>query len=491
MKLILLLLPALFPLCQATKSELIPPVILVPGDGGSQIEARLDKPSIIHYLCTRKTDAWFDLWLNIELLVPLVIDCWVDNMRLVYNNVTRRTSNAPGVDTRVPGFGNTTTVEWLDPSMNRYTGYFKDMANTMVATLGYERGHSLRGAPFDFRRAPNEQEEYFVRLKWLVEDTYHRCNNQRVVLALHSMGGPMTWYFLKKQTQAWKDQYIEAVVGFAGAWGGSIKAVKVYAAGDNLGIYLLNALKVRAEQRSAASLAFLLPSRDLWGPEDVLIQTPTKNYTVNNFKDLFESLKLPDAYNMYLDTRDLLKGAPPPGVPIYCLYGVGIPTVEKLTYAAGKFPDSPNLLYGEGDGTVNLKSAQVCEGWSGKQKQPVHTKVFNKMEHMEILRTPETIQYFVDILKNITEKRKKLLEKRMQKREEERGDRGNVGIENIDPGCGRLAASVPRCLPCLVHSSPLSASLHVLLGGSFLHCVKSLKNYLPFGLTATGPMAVP
>lgn len=58
--------------------------------------------------------------------------------------------------------------------------------------------------------------------------------------------------------------------------------------GDNLGIYLLSALKVRAEQRSAASLAFLLPSKDLWGPEDVLIQTPNKNYTVDNFKDLFE-----------------------------------------------------------------------------------------------------------------------------------------------------------------------------------------------------------
>lgn len=41
------------------------------------------------------------------------------------------------------------------------------------------------------------------------------------------------------------------------------------------------------------------------------------------------ALNLPDAYEMYLDTRDLLRGAPPPGVPIYCLYGVGIPTVEK------------------------------------------------------------------------------------------------------------------------------------------------------------------
>lgn len=60
--------------------------------------------------------------------------------------------------------------------------------------------------------------------------------------------------------------------------------------------------------------------------------------------------------------------------------------------------------------------------WSGKQKQPVHVKVFNKMEHMEILKTPETIQFFVGILKNITERKKKLQEERMQRREEP-GDR--------------------------------------------------------------------
>lgn len=76
-------------------------------------------------------------------------------MKLVYDNVTRTTTNAPGVTTRVPGFGNSTTVEWLDPSHRSPTGYFKDIVNALVP-LGYERGVSVRGAPFDFRRAPSE-----------------------------------------------------------------------------------------------------------------------------------------------------------------------------------------------------------------------------------------------------------------------------------------------------------------------------------------------
>lgn len=60
------------------------------------------------------TKDYFDLWLNLESFVPLLIDCWADNMKLVFNNETKRSENTPGVDVKVPGFGGTFTVEWLD-----------------------------------------------------------------------------------------------------------------------------------------------------------------------------------------------------------------------------------------------------------------------------------------------------------------------------------------------------------------------------------------
>ena len=89
-----------------------------------------------------------------ELLVPIVIDCWVDNMKLVYDNTTRTTSNNPGVQTRVPGFGNSTTVEWIDPSKASPGNYFATIAEA-ISSLGYQRDFSLRGAPYDFRKAPS------------------------------------------------------------------------------------------------------------------------------------------------------------------------------------------------------------------------------------------------------------------------------------------------------------------------------------------------
>lgn len=85
-------------------------------------------------------------------------------MRLVYDNVTRTTSNSKGVEIRIPGFGNTATVEWIDPSHASQGAYFKDIASTLV-TLGYERNVSLRGAPYDFRKAPSKLLESLVDLK--------------------------------------------------------------------------------------------------------------------------------------------------------------------------------------------------------------------------------------------------------------------------------------------------------------------------------------
>ena len=40
----------------------------VPGDGGSQIEARVNRSIPIHFWCYDHTD-WFDLWLNIGKII--------------------------------------------------------------------------------------------------------------------------------------------------------------------------------------------------------------------------------------------------------------------------------------------------------------------------------------------------------------------------------------------------------------------------------------
>ena len=51
------------------------------------------------------------------------------------------------------------------------------------------------------------------------------------------MGGPMALLFLQRQTQSWKNKYINSMITLAAPWGGSVKALKVYAIGKYINIY--------------------------------------------------------------------------------------------------------------------------------------------------------------------------------------------------------------------------------------------------------------
>lgn len=110
---------------------------------------------MVHYICAKTSQDYYNIWLNLELLVPFVIDCWVDNLKLDYDNVTRTTRDPPGVEIRIPGWGNPEPVEWLDPSHDSAGAYFNTIGDALVK-IGYVRNISLRGAPYDFRRAPSK-----------------------------------------------------------------------------------------------------------------------------------------------------------------------------------------------------------------------------------------------------------------------------------------------------------------------------------------------
>ena len=55
----------------------------------------------------------------------------------------------------IPEFGNTTAIEYLDSSQISVSAYFGPMVKAAVS-WGYTRGKDLRGAPFDFRKAPSK-----------------------------------------------------------------------------------------------------------------------------------------------------------------------------------------------------------------------------------------------------------------------------------------------------------------------------------------------
>lgn len=377
------------------------PVVLVPGDGGSQLFVKLNKTESKHWWCEKTTSGYESLWLSITDITPPLIDCFVENLMLVYDNKTRTTHSPDGVDIKTVGFGDTASVEWLDPNQLSHqisaVSYFYNIVEDLVA-VGYKRNVSVRGAPFDFRKAPNELGQYYKQLQQLIEATYFLNNQTKCVIVSHSLGNPVFLYFLNHQPQEWKDKYIQSFVSLAGVWAGSTKVIKVYASGDNLGVPLVWPLTVRPEQRSTPSSAFLMPHNKFWGPKEPLIITEHRNYTVNDYEDFFHDINYPNAWQMRLDTRNLTYDLQPPDVSLHCLHGSGLPTLATLVYGPGMFPDKIlKEISEDGDGTVNMRSLLACLNWKGKQKYPVHHSVFPSAEHNGILADERARNYIVKV----------------------------------------------------------------------------------------------
>ena len=99
------------------------PVVLIPGTGGNQLEARLtDEYRPCTLACrvwplVRGRGGWFRLWFDPSVLLAPLTRCFAERMMLRYDAGADDFRNAPGVETRVSDFGSTSTLRYLDPNL--------------------------------------------------------------------------------------------------------------------------------------------------------------------------------------------------------------------------------------------------------------------------------------------------------------------------------------------------------------------------------------
>lgn len=213
------------------------------------------------------------------------------------------------------------------------------------------------------------------------------------------MGGPMALFFLQQQLKMWKTKYIARVISLAGAWAGSVKAVKVFAMGDDLGSLVLSGKAMRPQQISSPSLAWLMPSPLFWKGDEVLVRTKTRAYTFNQMEDFFYDLNYPVGWEMMKDTAQYKLNFSAPDVELHCLYGTGIETVQRLSYEKGSGLDgTPKLETGDGDGTVNYRSLAACKQWAGLQSASVTAVELDSVDHMGVLSHSKVLKYILDLM---------------------------------------------------------------------------------------------
>ncbi|CAL8100547.1 unnamed protein product [Calicophoron daubneyi] len=212
-------------------------------------------------------------------------------------------------------------------------------------------------------------------MRQLIEDTYTLGGSQRVVLLAHSMGTLYSLQFLDSVSDKWKQKYIEAYVAVGGPFGGAVKSLKGVVSGDNFDTFVGDPLDFRVLERSMPSVLLMLPSPKLWSPDEVVVETPENTYTVHDYERLFRDIGYKHGYKMWQGTRkntDFMKG--PTGVrKVICIHSSSLSTIGKLSYNQKSegdrgFPDEiPEQTFEDGDGTVNIRSLEVCKQWKDVQ----------------------------------------------------------------------------------------------------------------------------
>lgn len=128
------------------------PVLIFPGLGGSQLEAKLFNDT-----CCRKAGPDFFLqWLNLGYLTPVTFECLIDVLKLVRDDQNHLVQN-PNSTIQVPNFGSTKSVEFIDPNLKVGPGvYLHNLVKNLVKK-GYKRDLSIRAVGYDWRLGIGKQ----------------------------------------------------------------------------------------------------------------------------------------------------------------------------------------------------------------------------------------------------------------------------------------------------------------------------------------------
>ncbi|TVU05722.1 hypothetical protein EJB05_48901 [Eragrostis curvula] len=365
----------------AVGDELLHPLVLIPGASCSELEARLTdayRPST-QRCGAMKGKGWFGLWQNSsDLSVHRYVACFMEQMSLVYHPDANEFQNLPGVETRVLNFGSS-------------TAFFRNPEQTALrhelGRLGYDDGDNLFGAPYDFRHAPPISGQpspvyarYFRQLAALVEDASRR-RQRKVILFGHSFGGMVALDFARAAPAAWRDRYIKHLVLVAPLPASGITgSVKSFCSGTHM-LYVPTAtsLSLRPMWRSFETAIASFPSPSVFGDDNPLVVTKRRNYTARGMADLLADVGAADAVEPFR-RRELPRQRyfEPPMVPVTSITGVGVDTPEQLVYWDDDFDAEPEVVYGDGDGAINLVSMLAFD--EEMRRQPGQRKQYKSIK---------------------------------------------------------------------------------------------------------------
>ncbi|KAF2324252.1 hypothetical protein GH714_011156 [Hevea brasiliensis] len=157
--------------------------------------------------------------------------------------------------------------------------------------------------------------------------------------------------------------------------------------GNTLGVPLVDPLLVRGEQRSSETNLWLLPNPTIFGTKQLVI-TPNATYSAYEIAQFLENIGFSEGVYPYKSRiLPLIEKTIAPGVPITCIIGSGVKTAETLLYRKNCYGEQPEIVYGDGDGTVNMASLLALESLFAENKnQSLKVIRISGVSHTSILK---------------------------------------------------------------------------------------------------------
>lgn len=228
------------------------------------------------------------------------------------------------------------------------------------------------------------------------------------------MGCIYALYFFTKMDKNWKEQFIDSYISIAAPYGGAVEAVDEILAGSSAGNSYVQAF------RSMSGIMSLLPVPSGFTDADILVKydnireeyrintglSEDEDLSVDDIPLFFKWLNLTESESMYKDVFDYREHMVHPGVDSYCYYSSNVSTVEQLSFddsdPDNTFPMNPKRTYGDGDGTVNLKSLRACEQFSLLSEDHIFKSFqFNSVQHTQMVMHCDVIDSILDTLVDI------------------------------------------------------------------------------------------
>jgi lysophospholipase-3 len=287
-------------------------------------------------------------------------------------------------------------------------GYFDKLVEALTG-LGYVRDKNLMSAPYDWRKAPQENEEFTYFYRKLIEVTYALNLKRPVILLCHGMGCTFSYHFLRNQPILWKSHFVKAMIAVSSPWGGTVETMYSFLGKDDTSL-VKQIPAIRYTERTFSSKAFQLPQPELFRGK-VLVETVLKNYSAIDYKAFFAGLGYPNAYYMWEDSNHILAELKHPEVDVFCVNGLGFKTIEQIVYKkAIDISDDKKLrmfqrfkrkiVYGNGDGVVNLVSLRRCLLWQEHPGFKFHYQEFHS-KHNEILKDTLPVSHILNIVTSL------------------------------------------------------------------------------------------